>query len=530
MSADPPRFEAYGSGGDYAGARRMRRAFRYAVLACLFFTFALFFSENYLRYDLLETQYIMSVTLDQPSARAILRNVVLRDSEQNERPTPRYLNALAEIEEVDAMAEAYAAAYMREPNNAFMVINYGCYLFHEGQYREARERFREAGILPPNNALPRYLEAAALAHSLEDDADFSEVLTLIVRTNNSGDPILFPEPPWHQSLPKYGYWYMKRQREIIDQCLAPLYRMKSRLVARAQTQIDSGQLQDWSSWLGSVENMAARLIGVGAAEDSMHSSATAQFGLSLKQDILALQTQILELQPRYVARERNIEERRQKLEAAQARIYTFENERDDRIAAHQALVSQPHYLVFHTCLILVLAYLLARIAMRLAGASLNTRTMQEIPVARTTLIGGLALMAFLLMLSIFMRQANGETLLPVVINTLWYGVLIMMLIFGLFYPAVWLPTPRQVVAHAPVCDSGDSMLDDARSAKMTAWLSFVVRYYGILLGGFLIVVCFWVLMHRMVESLYPTQIRLLSTGLYEEELRLVQQIQHMLGN
>src|SRR5690554_2791077 len=145
---------------------------------------------------------MMSVTLDEPSARAILRNVVRRDSEQNDRPTPRYLNALAEIEEVDAMAEAYASAYMREPNNAFLVISYGCYLFHEGQYREARERFREAGILPPNNALPRYLEAAALSLSLDDEDDFSEVLTLIVRTNNSGDPILFPEPPWHHTLPK----------------------------------------------------------------------------------------------------------------------------------------------------------------------------------------------------------------------------------------------------------------------------------------------------------------------------------------
>ena len=527
MIEPPPRFEAYGTGGDYVGARLARRAFRYSVLACLCFTFALYFSENYLRFSLVETQYIMSVTLDEPSARAVLHNVVRRDQTQNDRPTPKYLSALAQIEEVDVILERYEQAYQLEPNNAQLIINYGCLLFHEGQFREARERFREAGILPPDNALPRYLEAAALAASLTDEEDLSEIMAIIVRTNNSAYPLIFPEPPWHPSLPRYGYWYMKRQREITDQTLAPLYRLKARLASRALEQIHNGQVQDWSSWLGALDEMANRFIGNVDSEKSTFGIALAQYGLSLKTDVLSLRESLQNVDS--PTRAVDFTEQHSKLASVQKLIYAFEDERDDRIAQHRELVALPLYLIFYALLAYSAAYAMARTMMWLLHIPGNNWTISNVPIGRNVLLVGIALMALLLLSSIQLKHGDAYSIVPRMLETAWFSSIAFLLMFGIIYPAIMLPKPAAVVAHAPVCDARDVLMAEAIKARRIAWFSFVRRYYGILLGGFLVVMCVWVLLHRMIESLYPTQIRLLTTGLYEQELEVIQQIQRLLG-
>ncbi len=527
MIEPTPRFEAYGTGGDYVEARRARRAFRYSVLTCLCFTFALYFSENYLLFSLVETQYIMSVTLDEPSARAILHNVVRRDQTLNDRPTPRYLSALAQIEESDAILERYEQAYQLEPNNAYLIINYGCYLFHEGQFREARERFREAGILPPENALPRYLEAAALAASLADEEDLSEIVTIIVRTNNSAHPLIFPEPPWHHSLPKYGYWYMKRQREIADQTLAPLYRLKTRLVSRAHEQILNEQVQDWSSWLGSLDEMANRFIGNIESDKSTLGIALAQYGLSLKTDVLTLREALQQVVP--PVQKEDFSDQHTKLASVQKLIYSFEDERDNKIAEHREQVVLPLYLIFHAFLAFSAAYFMVRIGTKLMHIPSNNWTISHVPIGRNVLLIGLALLTLVLLSSIQLKHVEAYSILPILLETSWYSLMTFLLLFGVIYPAMMLPKPAKVVAHAPVCDARDALMTEARKARKIAYFSFMRCYYGILLGGLFVVVSAWVLLHRMIESLYPTQIRLLTTGLYEQELELIQQIQRLLG-
>ena len=129
---------------DHAGLRRGRRAFRYSVAACVFFGFALWFAEGYLRFDRAETQYRMSLTLHEASARPVLRNVVKRDAEANDPPNAKYVEALAAVEEPDMVLTVYEQAMRLNPRSSFLIINYGCALFLADRPAEARERFREA--------------------------------------------------------------------------------------------------------------------------------------------------------------------------------------------------------------------------------------------------------------------------------------------------------------------------------------------------------------------------------------------------
>lgn len=82
----------------------------------------------------------------------------------------------------------------------------------------AREKFREAGVHPPRNALPNYLEAAALAAGLKPGADLSESMALVARANNSAAPLLFPVPQWHATLPRAGEYYANRQHNLPVSC------------------------------------------------------------------------------------------------------------------------------------------------------------------------------------------------------------------------------------------------------------------------------------------------------------------------
>jgi tetratricopeptide (TPR) repeat protein len=229
-----PGFHEYGFGTDHTGARRQRRAFRLAVFACILFTMVLWFADNYKRYDLLETKYRISLTLHEESAWPVLRQVIKRDREINDPPSAKYLEAMAMVEEPEEVLNRFEQAYELNSNSASLIILYGCSLFQDGQYKEARERFREAAIQPQKNALPRYLEAAALAASISPTEGMSEVMDLIALTNNSGAPIIFPQPLWHASLPKKGVWYAEKHRDIVVRCCAPLYSLKGQIISRGK--------------------------------------------------------------------------------------------------------------------------------------------------------------------------------------------------------------------------------------------------------------------------------------------------------
>lgn len=520
------RLAEYGLAGDHAGARRSRRGFRFLVMAFLFFTFTMWFSENHMRFDRTESQYRMALTLPPDSARAILRNVVKRDGEHNETPTARYVEALASVEEADLVLPRYEEAYRLNPNNPFLIINYGCRLFLNGQYREARERFREAGVQPPKNALPRYLEAAALAAGAPE-GDLTEVIALIARTNSTGDPVIFPLPLWHPSLPRRGAWYARQRQEIIDLCCAPIYRLRSQVVAQARRQIEAGQIGDWDSWLEKIQVMGERFVGTAVTEPANLGVPQAIAGVQIQLDAIALRQRIAEMgrgAPDAVLIGRGI-----KLDHALNELKSFEELRTRKIADHRAIIALPLRLLAQSLGILILVYVLVTLLARLTDAGKRFWAVPHPAWALYPLIGVQAVfLALLLIISLMQRVENAPPFFLESIGHLWHAVLLVAIVFVLIYPAFALPgTARICEALTP--ENPESVRSLVRRQRLMAYISLMQRTYGLLAGGLICVACCWMIAYRLATSAYPTQMGLLVTGLETDEYEIVHRILEMLS-
>lgn len=502
--------------GDQAGARRSRRTFRFAIMACLALTFALWFSERYLRLDMIESQYRMALTLPDDSARAILRNVVRRDALRTDTPSAKYVEALAAIEEDDLVLPRYEEAYKLNPGNASLILNFGCRLFLAGQYKEARERFRESGIQPPRNALPRYLEAAALAASASLDDDLSEALALVARTNNSGDPILFPKPLWHNTLPARGECYSRMRREIADRCCAPLYRLDGLLIRKARADINAGDLHDWDSWLEKMQEMGARLVGDAQSDPANIGASQAIAGAHIQWSAIQLREQIHEQEAGKP--DAALIQQRVKLENALDLLKNFENTRGARIEAHRELVKKPLRLSAGTLGIFFGVYLLVMLLSRALQCRRLYWTTPHTSMAKTVLSIGLTLMTCLLMILGFVAQANETApVLSSFVTGCWYSVAAGLIIAGLIYPFTALPRPV------------DSAQQETPKQRRMAAVTLMRRYFGILFGGYLAALCLWLLLYRIMSGLFPVQLPLLVTGLENEELDIVRRVQEILA-
>ena len=163
-----------------------------------------------------------------------------------------------------------------------------CFLYFDGHTRR-HGSFREAGN-PPGNTLSRYLEAAALAATLDPGADLSDLVALLTRANVSGDPVIFPEPLWHASLPTRGERYDRLQREIAERMSAPLLQCCNLISSRAQKSMEGGELLDWDSWLEKVQVMGARLMG-NRPGDSKPTLGQIRTGLQIQHQALVLRAE-----------------------------------------------------------------------------------------------------------------------------------------------------------------------------------------------------------------------------------------------
>lgn len=526
--APAPLFPEYGEGGDYAGARRIRRSFRVVVLGILALTAALWFAENYLRYDSGETQYRMALTMYDDSARAVLRHVVKRDSEANELPNAVYIEALAFIEEEDVVLERYQEAYRLNPKNPGLLINYGCRLFQMGQFVEARERFREAGVIqPPRNALTRYLEAAALAATTGDMEDLSEAMAIIARANQSDDPVVFPAPLWHRSLPKNSNWYVKRQRDTVDLCLAPLYVFERAVLTKARQQLDAGQIQDWDSWLEKLQGMGQRLVGATGDDPAQLGSAQAVAGIQLQVDALTLRHRIAEITG--TGKDDGAVARIAKLESARKVLQDFENGREAVQARHQSVLLFPFVLLFRAFSVLAMAYAIAYALSKAMQTGRGTWVLPHTALGRAVLLGGL--MAFLILLQVASAlQGAGPGALSslAIVAKLWWLVVAILVVFGVVYPAITLPPVAAVIARVGTSRRVEIIRDQARRSRRSVYVSLMRRYFGICMGGLLVTLCCWVLMYRVTHGLYPWEIHLALTGLRLEELAAVRQVHSLL--
>ncbi len=524
--AEEPRFPAFGVGGDYAGARRSRRAFRMLIVACVIFTGLLYFVEAFKRYDLNETNYRRALTHHPESARSFMRSVVKREREQHEKPNAKYIEYLASIEEEDKVLALYDEAYRLNSGDASLLINYGCQLYRAGQYIEARERFREAGIIPPPNALPRYLEAAAMAATLAPDDDPSDTLALVASANNSGDPVLFPEPLWHASLPRHGEWYSNLRRNLVQTACWHLNRFVAQLADRAEADIKAGHVGNWDSWLRQLQIMGERLVGNTSTGTKGLGSIQAIAGLHMQRDALGLRKMIAE---RRGTGTDAIDARMEAVADALDRLKAFQADRDSRIAAHRRIIGRPWHLIFATLGGLFALFLVSAFLAKIADPGRKTWAAEHGKICGPIVTTGLGLALTALFALLFTRDLPSAEAWTTVFTWMWIMSIGGLVVFGPIYPMMVLPGARRVVDLASLTpEEAESRLVLARRFRRRACATLARRYFAILLGGLIAVVCIWILGFRIVEGIYPMEMKLLVTGLESQEIQAVRDVQESL--
>ncbi len=73
-------------------------------------------------------------------------------------------------------------------------------------------------------------------------------------------------------------------------------------------------------------------------------------------------------------------------------------------------------------------------------------------------------------------------------------------------------------------------MSEARANRRKAYTALMRRYYGVLVGIFICVLCVWTISHRVVYSLYPGQLNLLVSGARDAEVQLVRSVQRELAS
>ncbi len=509
----------FGVGGDYIGARRARRAFRLLVFATLGLTASLYFSEHYLRYGMSEVQYRMALTHEDDSQRAILRNVVRRDAEDHDIPTPKYVAALAYIEEEDLVLERYAQAIELAPDDTELLTVYGCKLFQMGDHKGARRIFRDAGLKTTDNALPDYLQAAAIAASSSSEEDFRTAVALIARTNDSKEAIVFPKPLWHDSLPRRGYWYYDLQFEMEKLCAAPLYTLKNIVAKRVQTELREGTGQGVESWIYPLQMLGERLVGQPGEVAGSFTTSRVLAGLNIQEVAVQLRQQVLE---RNGANPNDqLASRAAALRDAVSLVVQFEERQKDVEITRKRVVARPVYMAFLGAFLLASACLLAILLNRVFNTDRNARALRQTG-------GGIrALAAWILVLSLILFSgAMGayDATLSLVASGLWVVSILVIIVIAFVYPALVLPSATSVCQSFVAEPSYSITVLEARRSRRRAYLSLAGRYLNIALGVYCCLLCVWVLSFRILHGLYPSDTKFLVDGLSTEVQPLVKSI------
>lgn len=516
----------YGVGGDYVGARRTRRAFRLLVIACVGFTFSLYFVERYLRYELNEVHYRMALTLEDDSQRAILRNVVRRDAEQREVPTAKYVEALAYIEEDDLVLERYAEAAKLAPDKGSLLIVYGCKLFQHRQYADARQIFREATLKTSRNVLPKYLQAAAIAASSETEDDFRTALALLSRANDSGEAVVFPQPLWHETLPKHGNWYEMLKQRLADEACAPLYYLRNVVIKRAEASLEEGDYQAWEGWLLHLQQMGERLVGERASPDECPGTSPAICGLQIQKDALAMRIALRERRGMGGPSQEELIARKGKVETAIARIQQFETERETIVAAAEGHIARPLRLAANGLLLLGIAVCGSWLLSRLFRTDKNARTLRQPRSGIYLLFCWVLFVALLLFLSGNLEMSGLQS----VIGATWYVLILGEIAYAMIAPLAALPRPERVCqSFLDEADYGER-LQEARRRFRRAYCSLSGRYLYIVMGSYVILLSSCFIGFRVVTGLYPTDVKLLTTGMELREIVLFNDLYQMLSS
>ncbi len=522
MTTSQLRFPDYGDDGDVAGARRSRRAFRLCVTALIVLTFFSYIAERFLRYGQAESNFLSGITLPRDSSRVLLQSAIKLDAAASKTPTSKYTQALAVREEDDAALEVYARAFEMDPDSSFFAIRYGTRLYLLGKPEQALEKFRHARNQPPGNSLPRYLEAAAAARADRSPKGLREAIVLLSRANNTRDPLSFPKPIWFSGYPQSGKQYAFLSREIYAESTAPLYTLVQQVFRAIESDPELRNSRDVKTWLDQIVTMGGRLVTDAEPVGTLQAIA----GVSFQLQALAL----LE-KTRAAAGEEPAEalkpmiERQVKLRQALDQINEFESGRDAQMAAMELEFWRPVQLAFITLGGLIVAYLLARGLHMILRYRKTAWALEHSVLGKTVLgLGPAMLLALLTLMAVLQHLPLSQPWYVGALTTTWWAVVAVLAGFGVIYPGLRLAAPEDVSKKSGRLEDMPEVVRLARQAYRRVYAAFVVRYYGILGGVYVCMLCAWVLGYRVVYGLYPTQINLLASGLLRQEQEVVRSV------
>ncbi|MCC6152730.1 MAG: hypothetical protein IT367_03180 [Candidatus Hydrogenedentes bacterium] len=530
MSETPLQLPEYGDSGDFIGARRTRRSFRWGVALVVLFTVLLWVTESFWRYAPAERLYRSSLTMLPNQGRNLLRQAVKYDA-KSETPSSKYYEALAEREEEDLVVSAYENASKLDPQNADLAIKFGCQLFKLGLYTRAREQFRLAAESGAHNALAVYLEASVLPQLNSSDPDVDIALALTQQANSSGDEVIFPEPMWFSSVSRSGQWYAQLRREMVQFCGAPLEEFAKSVLAASEKELVSEQSADSVANLQTFHTMGLRVVLGALHKDSGKEAlggGAPQLYLGLRLMSLALEQQKRVAAATGAKQEESAGALAEKLSASLQTIEQFEKERQITIDTERRKYGAPWILVEYSILITLVcfstAYILSKI-LRVQGASHSVR---HSSLTRAAWAFQAAVQLFLLLfVAALQRTSHGDLPGQGIVTGCWYLLLAAVLLISIVAPALHLPSPETVLQRLPAERRGE--LPGVRARYRAAYVSLVKRNLGVQFGITLCVLCIWIIAYRIAVGAYPWMMTLLITGMEEEELALVRSIIATLG-
>lgn len=512
-------------GNDFVFLARRKKSFRYLITSIIILTICLWFSDRYLRFDLDETKYRVALTLENESARPIMRNIAKKIFSQpdllDDSRYLQYLEFLADIEENDAVIKLYQDIYNLGNINSSFLINYACKLYFLGDYENAQKLLKEAQTLPPGNSLFGYLESAMVINpDVVEEETFANGLSIIAKENRSKSSVIFPEPFWHSTLPKNTYSYYQRKSDRLNHCLAPLYRVCKDILNKIETDLNENKIHNKQVWLEEVFLMGKKIGNSIELDDYYPSLIISIFSLKTQQDTLNLyskysniiKSNILEKELKKSEQISRLLNEFQKLE--EQRKLEFDASRDNR--------TKILWLVFSGLIVLLVLFLIGKFDSYLLKKSKYQPIYQN-----QTLTKSILLIVFIWIITIFLMifYCSYYDSIPLknsdFMSYLWYFLIILPFIIGIASAIV----KRQ---HKKVSNDSEDSEDKKETPFIPFFISFMEQIAGILMGIYTIIICIWFVLFRIIYSSYPYQLNLIRDKLGSEELNLIREFFNLL--
>ncbi len=501
---------------------RRKKSFRYLIFSIVILTFYLWFSDRYLRFDLDETKYRVALTLEKESARPIMRNLATKIFSNptllDDTRYYQYLEYLASIEEDDEVIKLYQNIYDIGDINSSFLSNYAIKLYFLAEYNKARELLQEAQNLPPSNSLLGYLESAMIIiPSVTNENIFAEGISIIAKENRSGTPVTFPEPFWHDTLPKYTYSYYVQKSNIMNHYLAPLYKLSSEILNRIERDLNENNFQNAQVWLEELFFMGKK-IGMSINSPDLYLNLPiCIFSLKLQKDALTLSdkfsrtlhSNLLEKERKKLSQISNLLEACEKLE--NMRSFELEKNRANR--------TKIIGFIFLGILILLIIYLVVKLASYLLSKLQSDLLVFYFPDSIYFLC--LIWVILLSIPSFYCLYLNKILFEKISLNLfIWSFLIISPFLIGLFilrYKKISINDSTNLKNNLEIL----KLAPPKRCYTFRLVIYFTEKLSGILLGYYIVLVCILFLSFRIISSSYPFQLNLTRDPMRIEELNLI---------